>query len=302
MALLYTVPILAFVVAMLISVLGLGTVIYTLILSMRRNGAKPAPAAPAVPPAWRASLPVARRWPPRGRRSQRVRQTTGTAIPAARSRPPIPAATAAAAISAATLPRAGFWIRTGALPIDGILCAIILKLIPFAHFNCGTFLLILATYGAVMWKLRGTTVGGSICHLKVVRLDDRPLDWTCAIVRALSCFLSLAVVGFGFVWVAFDEEKQAWHDKIAGTTVVNRPEGRGADLRFLWRKSLSFRFAALTAYRLELNAYGSPLVGIIMGSTSDWETMQHTAQTLDQLGRRLRKAGDQRPPHAETDV
>lgn len=27
-----------------------------------------------------------------------------------------------------------------------------------------------------------------------------------------------------------------------------------------------------------------PLVGIIMGSTSDWETMQHTAQTFDQLG------------------
>ena len=27
-----------------------------------------------------------------------------------------------------------------------------------------------------------------------------------------------------------------------------------------------------------------PLVGIIMGSTSDWETMQHTAQTLDGLG------------------
>jgi 5-(carboxyamino)imidazole ribonucleotide mutase len=27
-----------------------------------------------------------------------------------------------------------------------------------------------------------------------------------------------------------------------------------------------------------------PLVGIIMGSASDWETMQHTAQTLDGLG------------------
>jgi 5-(carboxyamino)imidazole ribonucleotide mutase len=26
------------------------------------------------------------------------------------------------------------------------------------------------------------------------------------------------------------------------------------------------------------------LVGVIMGSTSDWETMQHAAQTLDQLG------------------
>jgi uncharacterized RDD family membrane protein YckC len=44
-------------------------------------------------------------------------------------------------------------------------------------------------------------------------------------VRALSCFLSLAVVGFGFVWVAFDDEKQAWHDKIAGTTVVIVPKG-----------------------------------------------------------------------------
>jgi 5-(carboxyamino)imidazole ribonucleotide mutase len=27
-----------------------------------------------------------------------------------------------------------------------------------------------------------------------------------------------------------------------------------------------------------------PLVGVIMGSTSDWETMQHCAQTLDTLG------------------
>ncbi|MER3485755.1 MAG: 5-(carboxyamino)imidazole ribonucleotide mutase, partial [Chloroflexota bacterium] len=27
-----------------------------------------------------------------------------------------------------------------------------------------------------------------------------------------------------------------------------------------------------------------PLVGIIMGSTSDWETMSHAAQTLEQLG------------------
>ncbi|PTX91501.1 5-(carboxyamino)imidazole ribonucleotide mutase [Opitutus sp. ER46] len=28
----------------------------------------------------------------------------------------------------------------------------------------------------------------------------------------------------------------------------------------------------------------TPVVGIIMGSTSDWETMQHCAKTLDQLG------------------
>src|ERR687890_228461 len=29
---------------------------------------------------------------------------------------------------------------------------------------------------------------------------------------------------------------------------------------------------------------GEPLVGIIMGSSSDWETMRHAAETLDELG------------------
>ncbi len=76
-----------------------------------------------------------------------------------------------------------------------------------------------------MWKLRGTTIGGIIFGLKVARLDDRPVDWATAIVRALACFLSLAVVGLGFFWVAFDDEKQSWHDKIAGTVVVRVPKG-----------------------------------------------------------------------------
>src|SRR5215468_315214 len=32
-----------------------------------------------------------------------------------------------------------------------------------------------------------------------------------------------------------------------------------------------------------MNNDAKPLVGIIMGSTSDWETMQHAAQTLEEL-------------------
>lgn len=45
----------------------------------------------------------------------------------------------------------------------------------------------------------------------------------------------------------------------------------------------------LTAIETDMTANhnqqdGKPLVGIIMGSTSDWETMQHAAQTLDELG------------------
>ena len=222
--LLYTVPILALVVAIVVNALGLGTVIYTLILNMRKSGDKTIPPATAVPHISEPRAPAAAVALVAGAPAVTAAGATSPAIPPAIPTT-VPAPAVPPAISAVTFPRAGFWIRTGALLIDGILCAIILKLVPFAHFSCGGFLLVLAIYGAVMWKLRGTTVGGSICRLKVVRVDDRPLDWTCAIVRALSCFLSLAVVGFGFIWVAFDDEKQSWHDKIAGTTVVTVPKG-----------------------------------------------------------------------------
>jgi len=77
-----------------------------------------------------------------------------------------------------------------------------------------------------MWKLRGATIGGILFDLQVVRLDGRDMDWPTAVVRALSCFLSLVVAGLGFLWIAFDGDKQGWHDKIAGTVVVRAPKGR----------------------------------------------------------------------------
>jgi uncharacterized RDD family membrane protein YckC len=82
-----------------------------------------------------------------------------------------------------------------------------------------------AAYCVVLWSLRATTIGGIICGLKVVRLDERKIDWSIALVRALGGFLSLAVLGLGFIWVAFDKERQSWHDKIAGTVIVRVPKG-----------------------------------------------------------------------------
>jgi uncharacterized RDD family membrane protein YckC len=133
-------------------------------------------------------------------------------------------------VSAATLPRAGFLIRMAALLLDlilvGLVTAFISGLLPRAlEPEPPAVLLLLAVYGAVMWKLRGTTIGGIICGLKVVRVDDRAIDWPTAVVRALSCFLSLVVAGLGFIWVAIDRDRQSWHDKIAGTTVVRVPKG-----------------------------------------------------------------------------
>jgi uncharacterized RDD family membrane protein YckC len=89
----------------------------------------------------------------------------------------------------------------------------------------GVFPFWYAAYCVAMWATKGTTIGGVICGLKLVRIDDRPVDWSVAVVRGLSAFLSLAVAGLGFIWVGFDDEKQSWHDKIAGTTIVKVPKG-----------------------------------------------------------------------------
>ena len=109
-----------------------------------------------------------------------------------------------------------------ALLIDALLISIVLhELSRSTDFS----LIVLAGYGAVMWKLKSATIGGILFGCQVVRADGRPLDWTTAIVRALACFLSLIVVGLGFIWIAIDEDRQAWHDKIAGTIVVRTPKG-----------------------------------------------------------------------------
>jgi uncharacterized RDD family membrane protein YckC len=118
----------------------------------------------------------------------------------------------------------------GALLLDVLLIGVLTHASGFfldsVHHHSDLHLLVLAVYGASMWKLRGSTVGGIVCDLRVVRVDGRPIEWETAIVRALGCFLSLAVCGLGFIWIAFDSNHQAWHDKIAGTVVVRVPKGR----------------------------------------------------------------------------
>lgn len=236
----YLVPVVGMMVWILLLVLAHGVGVYTLLLSLRR----PRPAGPAAPA---EKLPM--EMPP-GRTaastagyadSSRVGTDAAMGLVASAvsgegvleseggghvvaSAEPSPAAARA---TATPLPewtgyeRAGFWIRVAALAIDVMLIGSIAVLMSMGPL----FLLALATYGAVMWKLKGSTIGGIVCGLKVVRTNDAPLDWTVAVVRALGCFLSLLVAGLGFIWVAFDDEKQGWHDKIAGTLVVRVPSG-----------------------------------------------------------------------------
>jgi uncharacterized RDD family membrane protein YckC len=234
---LYVVPIVGFLVYKLLGFFGFGAVLYTLVLHVRarRVGGTPPPnnSAAMAGPGWTASAAPAAG---AAAAAAAAAATPNTAEDASASGPPPfasappappPAASTSPQITAA-MPRAGFWVRMGALFLDVLLVGFATSLLhSFGdhHFLGDFHIVVLAIYGAVMWKLRGTTVGGIVFDLHVVRVDGRPLDWETAIVRALGCFLSLCVVFLGFIWIAFDANHQAWHDKIAGTVVVRAKRG-----------------------------------------------------------------------------
>jgi uncharacterized RDD family membrane protein YckC len=214
---LYIIPVVGFLVYKLLGFFGFGAVLYTLISGVRARRAVNSPPAAALGSGGAVHTGAVHTGAASGAES-----VAGSAAAGAN-----PAAASYAAPIAADLPRAGFWIRMAALLLDVVLVGFAMSLL---HNPLGDFhIVILAIYGAVMWKLRGTTVGGIVFDLHVVRVDGRPLDWETAVVRALGCFLSLAVVGLGFIWIALDDNHQAWHDKIAGTVVV-RAKRNGAPL------------------------------------------------------------------------
>jgi uncharacterized RDD family membrane protein YckC len=78
-------------------------------------------------------------------------------------------------------------------------------------------------YYVGFWTWKGTTVGGIICRLRVVRTTGEPLQFGESLIRGLTGILSLAAFGLGALWILFDEERQAWHDRVAGTYVVKVP-------------------------------------------------------------------------------
>ncbi len=226
--LLYTIPFVGFFVMKLLSWLGVGVVAYT-IIRMNRRPTVVAPGGVAAPGGTNVTATpgvaaVALQPPPVEATDAGVPPPVTAVPPVSTVPPPVaPVMSVPVVISAATLPRAGFWIRIGASVLDLLIVGIAVSLMP--DFWQPNLMLIFAAYCCVMWALKGTTVGGIICGLKLVRLDDRKVDWATAIVRALGGFLSLAAAGVGFIWVAFDDQKQSWHDKIAGTTIVHVPKG-----------------------------------------------------------------------------
>ncbi len=156
---------------------------------------QPGTVAPGVPSVW----------PPAGQTAQAVIEPAQAAVP-----------------EAFQYPRAGFWERLGAALLDVVLVGVISGIAGAGMF----WWLIALAYFAGMWTWRGTTIGGVLLNLKVVRFDGKPVTFPVALVRALAGAFSVIVFCLGFLWIAWDREKQAWHDKIVGTVVVRLPRSQ----------------------------------------------------------------------------
>jgi len=136
---------------------------------------------------------------------------------------------------------AGFWIRFGAVLIDGILLFVV-QLIIGVFFGlafakslnegghavdvAGIFVNIISIVGAWLYEAlmvsssTQATLGKMALNLKVVDVNGQRLGFGRATGRHFAKMISSLILAIGYIMAAFDPEKRALHDRIAGTRVI----------------------------------------------------------------------------------
>ena len=135
---------------------------------------------------------------------------------------------------------AGFWARTGAAIIDTILIALItipltVSIYGWDYFNSeatgviagpADFLISYVTPAIaviIFWIYKQATPGKMAISAKILdATTGEPASTGQLIGRYFGYFVSMIPLFLGVIWVAFDKRKQGWHDKLAGTVVVNQ--------------------------------------------------------------------------------
>lgn len=130
----------------------------------------------------------------------------------------------------------GFWARTFASVVDSIVVLFVLVPAGFVlqlvgvgigEDDPGAALIVHLLLGLVIlafWLTRLATPGKMILDAVIVDAGTLGKPSTGRfIIRYLAYFVSAFPLGLGFLWVAFDRRKQGWHDKLARTVVIRRP-------------------------------------------------------------------------------
>jgi uncharacterized RDD family membrane protein YckC len=137
-----------------------------------------------------------------------------------------------------SLEYASFWQRAIALLIDWLIVVVISMPVIVVVFGAEYFsldpvrrsgdLLIALLVGAAIvwfWRYCGATPGKLAVGVKIVDAQTGKAPSTGRLVLRLVCYLLSALpLYLGFLWAALDPRKQGWHDKIAGTVVVQETD------------------------------------------------------------------------------
>jgi uncharacterized RDD family membrane protein YckC len=122
---------------------------------------------------------------------------------------------------------AGFWKRFAAAFIDGIILGIFQRIFE-AIVNSPPIIMIVAVvvawlYGALMESSpKQATLGKQAVGIIVTDLDGKQISFLRATGRYFAKYLSMIILFIGYIMAGFTEKKQALHDMVAGTLVINK--------------------------------------------------------------------------------
>lgn len=130
----------------------------------------------------------------------------------------------------------GLWRRLAAMFYDSWLVAALWLLGAFAdtlvrtalgpdssasHLPLQLYLLAApAIFFGWFWTHGGQTLGMRAWRLKLLDADGAPVNWRRALLRFGAALLSLLALGLGYLWIWFDRDHLAWHDRLSGTRLV----------------------------------------------------------------------------------
>jgi uncharacterized RDD family membrane protein YckC len=73
------------------------------------------------------------------------------------------------------------------------------------------------------WTHGGQTLGLRAWKIKVLTLDQKPINWNQALLRFATAIFSWAFFGLGFLWILIDKKRRGWHDHLSKTALFFVP-------------------------------------------------------------------------------
>ena len=137
---------------------------------------------------------------------------------------------------------AGFWIRVWAALIDTVLVVMVTTPLlgvlygwdyvfsmsgaeGFRPIEFAVTWILPAVAVIVFWRYRSATPGKMVIAAKIVDATTGAAPSTGQLIgRYLGYYVSTIPFCLGLIWVGIDRRKQGWHDKIAGTVVVQETD------------------------------------------------------------------------------